>query len=125
MQQGESARAAAEVLPPAPPAAAQRSHLDRLESEAVYILREVAAQFERAVLLFSGGKDSIVMVHLARKSFWPARFPFTLLHVDTGHNFPEALAFRDRLVEEVGCELRVGLVQDSIDRGRVREEPGP
>ena len=102
-----------------------RSHLDRLESEAVYIFREVAAQFERALLLFSGGKDSIVMVHLARKAFWPAKFPFPLLHVDTGHNFPEAMAFRDRLVDEAGCELRVGLVQESIDRGRVREEPGP
>lgn len=101
------------------------SHLAQLESEALYIMRETAAQFERPVLLFSGGKDSIVMVHLARKAFWPGRFPFPLLHIDTGHNFDETIEFRDRLVEELGCRLEVAYVQDSIDRGRVQEEPGP
>ena len=101
------------------------SHLAQLESEAIYVMREVAAQFERPVLLFSGGKDSIVMVHLAQKAFWPGRFPFPLLHIDTGHNFPEALDYRDRLVESIGCELLVRHVQDSIDRGRCHEESGP
>ncbi|HEU0015474.1 MAG TPA: sulfate adenylyltransferase subunit CysD [Longimicrobium sp.] len=123
---------------PSPPEAAQampsagamppprrRSHLDALESEAVHVMREVAAQFERPHLLFSGGKDSIVMVHLARKAFWPGRFPFPLLHVDTGHNFPETLEFRDRLAAEAGAELVIRRVQDSIDAGRVREETGP
>ena len=103
----------------------RRSHLAQLESEAIYVMREVAAQFERPVLLFSGGKDSIVMVHLARKAFWPGPFPFPLLHIDTGHNFPETIAFRDQMVEEIGCELIVRYVQDSIDRGRCHEEPGP
>ena len=103
----------------------RQSHLAQLESEAVFVMREVAAQFERPVLLFSGGKDSIVMVHLARKAFWPATFPFPLLHIDTGHNFPETIEFRDWLVDEVGCELRVARVQDSIDAGRVQEEEGP
>ncbi|MBV9774696.1 MAG: sulfate adenylyltransferase subunit CysD [Gemmatimonadetes bacterium] len=103
----------------------RRSHLAQLESEAVYVMREAAGQFERPVLLFSGGKDSIVMVHLARKAFWPGRFPFPLLHIDTGHNFPETIEFRDRLAESVGCELLVRYVQDSIDRGRCQEEPGP
>jgi sulfate adenylyltransferase subunit 2 len=102
-----------------------RDHLDRLEAEAMYVLRETAAQFERPVLLFSGGKDSIVMTHVARKAFWPARLPFPLLHVDTGHNFDETLEFRDRMVAELGAELIVASVQDSIDRGRVREEKGP
>lgn len=102
----------------------QLGHLTQLESEAIYVMRETAAQFERPVLLFSGGKDSIVMVHLARKAFWPGTFPFPLLHIDTGHNFPETIDFRDRLVEDVGCELRVASVQDSIDRGRCSEEPG-
>ncbi len=88
-------------------------------------MREVAAQFERPVLLFSGGKDSIVMVHLARKAFWPAPIPFPLLHIDTGHNFPETLAFRDALVERIGATLHVGSVQASIDAGRAKEEPGP
>lgn len=88
-------------------------------------MREVAAQFERPVLLFSGGKDSILMVHLARKAFAPARIPFTLVHIDTGHNFPETLAFRDRLVEEVDASIHVGSVQASIDAGRVKEEEGP
>jgi len=103
----------------------RRSHLAQLESEAIYIMRETAAQFERPVLLFSGGKDSIVMVHLARKAFWPGRFPFPLLHIDTGHNFPETIQFRDWLVEETGARLEVAYVQESIDRGRVQEEPGP
>ena len=88
-------------------------------------MREVAAQFERPVLLFSGGKDSILMVHLARRAFAPARFPFTLVHIDTGHNFPETIEFRDRLVAEVGTPLHVGSVQASIDAGRVKEEEGP
>jgi len=115
--------AALQALLPAP--SYRRTHLDQLESEAVYVMREVAAQFERPVLLFSGGKDSIVMVHLARKAFWPARLPFPLLHIDTGHNFREALDFRDALAARLGCELRVRTVQDSIDRGRVVEETGP
>jgi sulfate adenylyltransferase subunit 2 len=103
----------------------RKTQLDQLESEAIYVMREVAAQFERSVLLFSGGKDSITLVHLARKAFWPGRFPFPLLHIDTGHNFPEALEFRDWLVQDTGAELLVRLVQDSIDRGRVAEETGP
>jgi sulfate adenylyltransferase subunit 2 len=101
------------------------SHLRILENEAIHVLREVAAQFEQPAILFSGGKDSIVVTWLARKAFAPARVPFPLLHIDTGHNFPETLAFRDRFVEEMGCTLLVRLVQDSIDRGRVREEEGP
>jgi sulfate adenylyltransferase subunit 2 len=101
------------------------NHLYQLESEAIYIMREVAAQFERPVLLFSGGKDSIVMVRLAQKAFWPAKFPFPLLHIDTGHNFPEAIEFRDQLVRDTGAHLLVRYVQDSIDRGRVVEETGP
>lgn len=115
------------AVPAAPPAAHsyRKSHLDQLESEAIYIMREVAAQFERPVLLFSGGKDSILMVHLARKAFWPGKFPFPLLHIDTGHNFPEALAFRDEMAARLGCELLVRNVQDSIDAGRVVEETGP
>ena len=103
----------------------QPKHVRILESESIFLMREVAAQFERPVLLFSGGKDSILMVHLARKAFAPARIPFTLVHIDTGHNFPETLAFRDALVEETGATMHVGLVQDSIDSGRVREEEGP
>jgi sulfate adenylyltransferase subunit 2 len=100
-------------------------HLDALESEAVFILREMAAEFERPVLLFSGGKDSIVLLRLAEKAFRPGRFPFPIMHVDTGHNFPEVLAFRDARVAELGEELIVCSVQDSIDRGRVVEETGP
>jgi sulfate adenylyltransferase subunit 2 len=100
-------------------------HLSLLESEAIHVLREVAAQFERAALLFSGGKDSIVVAWLARKAFAPARQPFPLLHVDTGHNFPETLTFRDRFAEQLASTLVVRLVQDSIDQGRVREETGP
>ncbi len=99
-------------------------HLTALESEGIHIFREAAAVFERPALLFSGGKDSIVLLRLAEKAFRPARFPFPILHVDTGHNFPEALAFRDRRVAELGEELIVASVQESIDRGRVREEPG-
>lgn len=102
-----------------------RSHLKQLESEAVYVMREVAAQFERPVLLFSGGKDSIVMAHLAQKAFYPGKIPFPLLHIDTGHNFPETLTFRDEMVERIGVRLIVRYVQDSIDRGRVVEETGP
>jgi sulfate adenylyltransferase subunit 2 len=102
-----------------------KSNLDLLESEGIHVMREVAGQFERPFLLFSGGKDSIVMAHLARKAFWPARSPFPFLHIDTGHNFPETLEFRDRLVGQMGAELFVRYVQDSIDAGRVREEEGP
>jgi sulfate adenylyltransferase subunit 2 len=101
------------------------THLQQLEAESIYVMREVAAQFEKAVLLFSGGKDSIVMVRLAQKAFHPARIPFPLLHVDTGHNFPETIEFRDRLVEKTGARLIVRYVQDSIDQGRVAEEKGP
>tara|TARA_B110000285_G_scaffold80791_1_gene93254 strand:- start:264 stop:1172 length:909 start_codon:yes stop_codon:yes gene_type:complete len=101
------------------------THLKQLESEAIYILRETAAQFEKPVLLFSGGKDSIVMAHLAKKAFWPAKLPFQLMHVDTGHNFPETMAFRDKYVAELGAELIVASVQESIDQGKVVEEKGP
>jgi sulfate adenylyltransferase subunit 2 len=101
----------------------QLTQLAMLEAEAVHILREVAAEFERPVLLFSGGKDSIVTLRLAEKAFWPARIPFPVLHVDTGHNFPEVLAFRDRRVRELGVQLLVASVQDAIDRGMVSEEP--
>lgn len=100
------------------------THLQFLESEAIYILRETAAQFEKPALLFSGGKDSIVMAWLARKAFYPSRLPFKLLHVDTGHNFPEAMEYRDWFVQEIGAELVVGSVQKSIDEGRVQEEKG-
>jgi sulfate adenylyltransferase subunit 2 len=99
------------------------SHLQALEAESIHIFREVAAEFERPALLFSGGKDSIVMLRLAQKAFAPARIPFPLLHVDTGHNFPEVLEFRDRRVAELGARLVVASVQDSIDQGRVRERP--
>ncbi len=100
-------------------------HLAVLESEAIHIMREVAAELERPVLLFSGGKDSIVLLRLAEKAFRPGRFPFPLMHVDTGHNFPEVIAFRDRRVAELGERLVVASVQESIDRGRVAEETGP
>jgi sulfate adenylyltransferase subunit 2 len=100
-------------------------HLRLLENESIHILREVAAQFERPALLFSGGKDSIVVAWLARKAFAPSRVPFPLLHIDTGHNFEETLTFRDSFVRDLGCTLHVRLVQDSIDRGRVKEETGP
>ncbi len=101
------------------------SHLDQLEAEAIFILRETAAQFQNPGLLFSAGKDSIVMAWLARKAFHPARLPFPLVHVDTGHNFPETIQYRDEFAEKIGARLVVGSVQDSIDKGRVAEEKGP
>ncbi len=101
------------------------NHLRELEAEAIYVIREAASQFERPAMLFSGGKDSIVMTHLARKAFFPARIPFPLLHIDTGHNFPETLTFRDEMVERIGATLIVRHVQDSIDKGRAKEEKGP
>src|SRR3954466_5459593 len=101
------------------------SQLRSLEDEAVHVFREVAAEFERPVLLFSGGKDSIVLLRLAEKAFRPARFPFPLMHVDTGHNFPEVIEFRDRRVAELGEQLIVASVQESIDQGRVIDERGP
>src|ERR1700757_1747153 len=101
------------------------SHLETLEAESIHIFREVAAEFEHPVLLFSGGKDSLVLLRLAEKAFRPGRFPFPIMHVDTGHNFPEVLEFRDRLIEEIGERLIVASVQESIDRGRVTEETGP
>jgi sulfate adenylyltransferase subunit 2 len=100
------------------------NHLSELENESIYVMREVAAQFENPALLFSGGKDSIVMVHLARKAFWPQKLPFTLAHIDTGHNFEETLQYRDDLVEKLGARLVVGSVQSSIDEGRATEESG-
>lgn len=103
----------------------QVNHLQQLESEAIFILREVAAQFDNPVMLFSGGKDSIVMAHLASKAFHPAKLPFPLLHVDTGHNFAETIEYRDNFVADVGARLIVAQVQDSIDAGRVIEEKGP
>jgi sulfate adenylyltransferase subunit 2 len=101
------------------------SHLEALEAESIHIFREVAAEFERPVLLFSGGKDSLVLLRLAEKAFRPGRFPFPIMHVDTGHNFPEVLEFRDRLIGQLGERLIVASVQESIDRGRVAEETGP
>ena len=101
------------------------SHLETLEAESIHIFREVAAEFERPVLLFSGGKDSIVLLRLAEKAFRPGRFPFPVMHVDTGHNFPEVIEFRDRLINQIGERLIVAHVQDSIDQGRVVEETGP
>jgi sulfate adenylyltransferase subunit 2 len=100
------------------------THLKQLESEAIYILRETAAQFEKPVLLFSGGKDSIVMAYLAKKAFWPSKLPFPLMHVDTGHNFPETMEYRDRFIKELGAELVVASVQEAIDQGKVVEEQG-
>ncbi len=100
------------------------NYLDELESEALFILREVAAQFQNPVLLFSGGKDSIVLTHLAKKAFYPAKIPFALMHVDTGHNFPETIHFRDKLVSDFGVQLIIASVQQSIDTGRVVEERG-
>ena len=102
----------------------QINHLRELENESIHIMREVGAQFENPALLFSGGKDSIVMVHLALKAFWPQKFPFTLAHIDTGHNFEETILFRDRLVEDLGARLVVGSVQQSIDDGKATEETG-
>jgi sulfate adenylyltransferase subunit 2 len=101
------------------------SHLDELEAEAIHIMREVAAERERPVLLFSGGKDSIVLLRLAEKAFRPAKFPFPVMHVDTGHNFPEVIEFRDRRVAELGERLVVASVQESIDKGRVQDQTGP
>lgn len=100
------------------------NHLKMLEAEAIFVIREVAAQFEKPALLFSGGKDSILVAHLARKAFYPSKLPFPLVHIDTGHNFEETIAFRDKYVEEIGAKLIVGLVQDSIDEGKVTEEKG-
>ena len=100
------------------------NYLDELESEAVFVMREVYAQFRNPVILFSGGKDSIVLTHLAKKAFYPAKVPFALLHVDTGHNFPETMQFRDDLVKKLGVQLLVGSVQQAIDKGRVKEETG-
>jgi len=100
------------------------NHLRELESEAIFVMREVAAQFENPVLLFSGGKDSILMTHLAKKAFYPARIPFPLIHIDTGHNFPETIQFRDDLVKKLGVKLIVGSVQEAIDKGRAKEETG-
>lgn len=101
------------------------SYLKQLEAESIFLIREAVAQFENPVLLFSGGKDSIVMTHLARKAFWPAKMPFPMLHVDTGHNFPETIAFRDYLADKIGARLLVRTVQDSIDQGLAQEEKGP
>jgi sulfate adenylyltransferase subunit 2 len=100
------------------------NYLDELESEAIFVLREVWAQFQNPVILFSGGKDSIVVTHLAKKAFYPCKIPFALLHVDTGHNFPETIQFRNQLIEELGVKLIVGSVQESINQGRVAEEKG-
>jgi len=100
------------------------THLQELESEAIYVLREVAAQFENPALLFSGGKDSIIVAHMARKAFWPSKIPFPLVHVDTGHNFPETIEFRDNFVKKINANLIVGSVQKSIDEGKVVEEKG-
>ena len=100
------------------------NHLSELESESIYIMREVAAQFDNSVLMFSGGKDSILMVYLAYKAFFPAKIPFPLLHIDTGHNFPETLQYRDKLVKQFGAKLVIGSVQEAIDQGLVAEEKG-
>ena len=100
------------------------NHLKELESESIFVIREVAAKFENPVLMFSGGKDSILMTYLAQKAFYPARIPFPLLHIDTGHNFPETIEFRDKLVERLGVKLIVGSVQEAIDSGKVTEEKG-
>jgi sulfate adenylyltransferase subunit 2 len=100
------------------------THLQELEAEAIYIIREVYAQFDNPAILFSGGKDSIVVAHLARKAFWPAKIPFPFVHIDTGHNFPETMAFRNQLIKDLGVQLVVGSVQDSIDEGAVVEETG-
>jgi sulfate adenylyltransferase subunit 2 len=100
------------------------NYLEELESEAIFVLREVAAQFRNPVILFSGGKDSIVVTHLARKAFFPSKIPFSLMHIDTGHNFPETIEYRNELVERIGANLIVGSVQKSIDKGSVREEKG-
>src|SRR3954466_15403543 len=100
-------------------------HLKLLEAEGIHVMREVAAECERPVLLFSGGKDSLVLLRLAQKAFWPGRMPFPVMHVDTGHNFPEVIDYRDRMIEQAGARLIVASVQESIDQGRVKEETGP
>ena len=100
------------------------THLEELEAEAIYVIREVYAQFDNPAILFSGGKDSIVVAHLARKAFWPSKIPFPFVHIDTGHNFPETMAFRNQLIEDLGVQLVVGSVQESIDEGAVVEETG-
>ena len=100
------------------------THLQELEAESIYVMREVAASFERPAILFSGGKDSILLTHLAKKAFYPAKFPFPLVHIDTGHNFPETITYRDSLVKDLGAELIVGSVQQSIDEGKSTEEKG-
>lgn len=100
------------------------THLKELEAEAIFVIREVAAQFENPAILFSGGKDSITVAHLARKAFYPSKVPFPLVHIDTGHNFPETIEFRDKFIEELGAELIVGSVQKSIDEGKAIEEKG-
>jgi sulfate adenylyltransferase subunit 2 len=102
----------------------QINHLKELEAESIFVIREVAAQFENPVMLFSGGKDSIVMFHLARKAFWPAKVPFPLMHIDTGHNFPETIKYRDDLMEKTGARCMVKYVQDTIDQGKAVEETG-
>jgi sulfate adenylyltransferase subunit 2 len=102
----------------------QLKHIQELEAEAIFVIREVYAQFQNPAILFSGGKDSIVITHLAKKAFWPAKIPFSLVHIDTGHNFPETIEYRDNLVKEIGAKLIVGLVQESINSGRVAEETG-
>jgi sulfate adenylyltransferase subunit 2 len=100
------------------------NHLQELEAEAIFVIREVVAQFDRPAILFSGGKDSIVITHLAKKAFWPAKIPLPLMHIDTGHNFPETMIFRDNLVKQLGVQLIVGSVQESINKGRAKEESG-
>lgn len=100
------------------------SHLEELEAESIYVIREVAANFEKPAILFSGGKDSILLTHLAKKAFYPARVPFPLIHVDTGHNFPETIFFRDKLVKKLEVKLIIGSVQEAIDKGLVKEEKG-
>ena len=100
------------------------THLQELEAEAIYVIREVYAQFDNPAILFSGGKDSIVVAHLARKAFFPAKIPFPFVHIDTGHNFPETMAFRNQLIKDLGVQLVVGSVQESIDEGAVAEETG-
>ncbi len=100
------------------------THLQELEAEAIFVIREVVAQFDKPAILFSGGKDSIVVTHLAKKAFWPAKIPMPLIHIDTGHNFPETMEFRDNLIKNLGVQLIVGSVEESIQKGRVREETG-
>ena len=100
------------------------NHLRELESEAIFVIREIAAQFENPVLLFSGGKDSILLTHLAKKAFYPAKIPFPLVHIDTGNNFPETISFRDALVKRLGVKLIIASVQEAIDKGLAKEETG-